>query len=159
MPTSLLQRAADSFHSRSERERRALRLAAFIVPLALVLLLADLLLSERSRLSHDLPQVRHSVERMEVDALELARLRSVPRTAGVTDVASLSASARARGMDVTIQASDGRFQLSGTATLAQLLPWLADQQTESYLRVAELQFDGVEAQRVSAILILPDSTP
>lgn len=159
MPPPFLQRAAEVFRSRSRREQGALRLAAFVVPLALVLLLADLVLTEHDRLSHHLPQLRQSVERMEADALEIARLRSVPRTAASPDLVLLSASARSRGMDVTIHASDGHFQLEGTATLAQLLRWLADQQAESRLRVAELQFDGLEAGHVSAILTHPDSTP
>lgn len=153
----LLQLAAARFQTLSGRERRALKLASVLVPAALLLFGIDLLVSEHSRLATQLPLTSHSVARMESESLELARLRANPRPTSAADAAALQASARARGMDLTVSGDGGRFLLEGNADLGRLLPWLADQQAEFRLRVESLRIDGPDARRVSASLHVVDA--
>lgn len=152
----LLQLASARFETLSVRERRALKLASVLVPAALLLLGIDLLISEHSRLAVQLPRTSHMVARMETESLELARLRANTRPLSSANAATLQASARARGMALSIRGEDGRFLLEGSADLNRLLPWLADQHAEFRLRVESLRIDGAGARAVSASLHVVD---
>lgn len=123
--------------ARAPRERQLMRVAGLLLPLAAAWATFDWTWSEQQRLALRLPAARASFERMQEDAAELARLRTLPPVTAVSSaalVAATSTAAEARGLRVSAAMSAEGVVVKGSATLPALVDWLASIQADLRLR-------------------------
>lgn len=149
---------ARHWQARTARERRLLTLTALVLGLLALLMLADWLHVERKRLDRALPKREAQLARMQEDASEMARLRQSPPTGSsspsvATQVDAVSAAARSRGLNLTIQPAGDKVQLSGQVAFDALAAWLASLHRDQGLQVhsADLRSEG-EAVVVDILL-------
>jgi len=130
------------------RERHLLLIAAAVVLGGGLITLADHLASERERLARSLPAMRLAYLGMEQDSLGLAALRQRPAPA-VPPIASLPdtirAAASAHGLVVEPRLNGEVIEVSGTATLAALVNWVATLQSGHRLRPRRLELQPAAA--------------
>jgi len=142
-------RARASWQALSPRERRLLLAAAGVILAALALGALDWSRTERSRLVRSLPRAEARLEQVQESATEITRLRQQPplqRPDGPALLDTVQASAKSRGLGLTIQATGDGLQVKGQAGFDELVAWLAALQTDQGLRVLRMevqQQDGV----------------
>ena len=123
--------------ARAPRERQLLQAAGLLLPLAVAWAVFDWTWSEQQRLNQRLPVARAGFERMQEDAAELARLRSLPPITAVSTAAlaaATAAAAEARGLNVSAAMSAEGLVVKGSAPLPVLVDWLASIQADLRLR-------------------------
>lgn len=153
---------ADLWHARPERERSALTAGLVVLAIMLVVALAWLPLERaRTRLQTELPQLRASVDQLQLDAAEAKRLKAMAPTipANPAPLAPLiAANAWARelpGLQLTIPDEKHVKLIAIDVGFTALLDWLVTAQAAHGLRVESARIDALPAQgHVRAELVL-----
>lgn len=157
-----ITRLRTAWHAISPRERRLVSLACGVLGIAAVVGLLDWSQAERARLERTLPRAEARLEQVQEAATEIARLRTVTppaRPSGPALLEAVQASAKARGLPLTVQAGGEGIQVKGQADFDALVGWLATLQKDQSLRVRrmEIQQQGDQAG-IDALLVGPDGT-
>jgi general secretion pathway protein M len=157
---SPITRLRTAWHAISPRERRLVSLAGGVLGIAAVVGLLDWSQTERARLERTLPRAEASLEQVQEAATEIARLRTLTppaRPSGPALLDAVQASAKARGLPLTVQAGGEGIQIKGQAGFDALTGWLATLQKDQGLRVRrmEIQPQGDQAG-IDALLVGPD---
>ncbi|MDD3354604.1 type II secretion system protein GspM [Zoogloea sp.] len=151
-----VSRLIQSWQRLSPRERRLVGIAALVVAAGSVLGLLDWSHTQRERLQRTLPRAAAQLEQVQEAASEIARLRSTPPLPPSTTRALLEgaqASARSRGLSLTVQASGEGLHISGQAGFDELVSWLATLQKDQGLRVFKMEIQRQDHQAtVDALL-------
>ena len=156
---------ADFWLARPERERSAL--TAGLVVLAIMLLVAMVWLPlerTRTRLSTELPQLRASLDQLQLDAAEAKRLQAMAPTFP-TNPAPLATVIRSDmwarelpGAQVSVPDEKHIKLTAGDVSFTSLLDWLVTAQAAHGLRVESARIDALPAQgHVRAELVLARS--
>lgn len=146
--------------SRAPRERRLLKALAGFLPLAAAVAVLGWALDEQQRLDRRLPLALAELERMQQDATELARLKSMAPPPALTPTAlagAARAAAGARELKLDIEPGPDGLLVRGNAPLPALVDWLAAVQAEQGLRPTRLEY--AEAGTVEAVLVARDAQP
>ncbi|WP_300442370.1 type II secretion system protein GspM [Zoogloea sp.] len=140
-----LTRLTGAWQAASPRERKLLLAAAAVVGVALVVSALDWSREQRTRLGRSLPRAEAQLEQVQESATEITRLRAQPvprRPAGPALLETVQASAKSRGLGLTIQASGDGLQVKGQGGFDELVTWLATLQTDIGLRVMRMEIQG-----------------
>ena len=156
---------ADLWYARPERERSALTAGLVVVAIMLVVALVWLPLERtRTRLNSELPQLRASVEQLQMDGAEAKRLKAMAPTipANPMPLASLLRSnAWARelpGLQLSVPDEKHVKLIAIDVSFTALLDWLVTVQAAHGLRVESARIDALPAQgHVRAELVLARS--
>lgn len=154
--TSPLARLRLWVAARAPRERLLLGLASAVILGAGLIVLVDLVSTERERLARSLPGARLAHLAMEQDSLRLAALRERPPPAATPASAlpdSVRAAAQARGIDAEVRAAAALLEVRGSAELPGLIDWLATLHADFRLRPQQLDLqpaDGAGRARFEA---------
>ncbi|TYC56575.1 hypothetical protein ETQ85_12030 [Zoogloea oleivorans] len=156
---SPLARLVQSWQAISPRERRLVLMAATVVGIGIVLTTLDWSRNERIRLGRAVPRAEAQLEQVQESATEITRLRAQPapqRPAATALLDMAQASAKSRGLALSIQSGGEGLHVKGQAGFDDLIAWLAAVQHDQGLRVLrmELQQQGVQAS-IDAVLALP----
>lgn len=156
---SPLARLVQSWQAISPRERRLVLMAATVVGIGIVLTTLDWSRNERIRLGRAVPRAEAQLEQVQESATEITRLRAQPapqRPATTTLLDMAQASAKSRGLALSIQSGGEGLHVKGQAGFDDLIAWLAAVQHDQGLRVLrmELQQQGALAS-IDAVLALP----
>ena len=159
---SPITRLRTAWHAISPRERRLVSLAGSVLGIAAVLGLLDWSQTERARLERTLPRAEARVDPVQEAATEISRLRTLTppaRPSGPALLDAVLASAKARGLPLTVQAGGEGIQIKGQADFDALTGWLATLQKDQGLRVRrmEIQPQGDQAG-IDALLVGPDGS-
>jgi type II secretory pathway component PulM len=154
-----LSRLSAAFHgwfaARAPRERQLLRAASLLLPIVVAWAMFDWARSEQQRLDVRLPAAQASFERMQEDAAELARLRTLPPPTAIAPPA-LAAAARAagdaRGLSVSVDVRPEGLMVSGKASLPVLVDWLASIQADLRLRPVRLKMAAAASGQFELLL-------
>lgn len=141
-PRSPAARLRTWYAARAPRERRLLVLAAAVVLGGTLIAAAEHLVNAHERLTLSLPAARLAYLGMEQDSLGLAALRErpappAPPLAALPD--SIRAAARAHAVDAEARLSGDQVEVSGSATLPDLVNWLSALHAEQRLRPTRLE--------------------
>ena len=140
-----LTRLAGAWQATSPRERKLVLAAAAVIGVALVLSTLDWSREQRARLGRSLPRAQAQLEQVQESATEITRLRAQPvprRPTGPALLETVQASAKSRGLGLTIQASGDGLQVKGQGGFDELVTWLATLQTDIGLRVMRMEIQG-----------------
>src|SRR5690606_32748160 len=144
---ALFVRIGEWWSARAPRERRVMALAALVLACAGLFSAWDVVRVERARLDAAVPQLRAELARMEDDAAELMRLRTLElppamQAAALADAAVSAATARGLVLEVTPE--EGGLAVCESAERAPLVDWLAALHADLRLRPGRLSLgDGV----------------
>jgi type II secretory pathway component PulM len=145
-----------AWQTRSPGERSAMRALATAAALLILVLAWLALQAEQARLQKSWPLAQARLQRMQDDAVEVARLRaqSVAGTQSAT-AAAINASLHSRHLDlaVTVEGSN-RLQLHGNAGFDETIAWLAIVQQDFKLRLETLSvIRAGKGVRIDAVLV------
>lgn len=155
-----IARLGQAWQAISPRERRLVLAAGLVVLIGLVVSLLDWSRSERGRLARSLPRAEAQLEQVQEAATELTRLRgqtAPQRATGPALLEAAQASAKSRGLGLTLQATGDGLQIKGQASLDAFVDWLAALQRDQGLRVQRLEIQGQGASAgIDAVLVKND---
>lgn len=125
-----------------QRERRVFAGLGILLALTLLWLLWDWQASTNQRLATSLPRARNQLARMQAEAAEIARLRSLPQTAA-PDLAqtanALQVSATGHGLTLSVKSDGNQILASGKGvSFDNWVQWLGDAQRNSGVRLVWL---------------------
>ncbi|MFT3737085.1 MAG: type II secretion system protein GspM [Rhodocyclaceae bacterium] len=132
----------ERFDSMSQRERRILIVGAVAILTTLLWLLHDWQVATHKKLDKALPRLEAQLATMQAEAAEISRLRSLPPLT-VNDLKqtadALQASAKARGMSVTVRSDGNQLLVMGKpVNFDAWTPWLGEVLRTSGLRLTYL---------------------
>lgn len=139
--TPLLNRATTWWAERAPRERVLFVAMSAVLAVALVVVIVSNLRSEQARLAKTLPMAQARLAAMRDGAAEIQRLQRQPAITPLDAgklAEALEASAKAHGLQVTVNANVDGPRISGSADFDQLMDWLAQVQRDHGARITRL---------------------
>jgi type II secretory pathway component PulM len=155
--TASFARVAAAWQACSARERQLVFVAAAVLAVGGAVASADWVAAERLRLSRAVPRAAAQLESTQEAATEIAALHArsaPPRASGPALVEAVVASAKSRGLALSVQASGEGLQIRGNGDFDELMTWLATLQSDQGQRVVriEIQRSGAQAG-IDAVLV------
>lgn len=152
--TRLRRQASEAWTGLNVREQRMLLIGAALVTVTLLWLLYGWQAQQRKELDVALPKATAQFARMQSEAAELARLRSLPVPAAADLahlVTTLQTTAAGRSLVVTVRNDGNQLVVSGKGlNFDRWTEWLADTQRSNAVRIsyldAQQSADGTQVE-------------